>query len=316
MDFSSSSVWSWSSGRGGSSSALAGKVMAWKKLARSSSISYSDFSYLWAVISYSDSWFWRGKIILRMKNTQEELYDTHIKPNESDLLGRIIWYRKDIDIIFHEKMIEAWFHDPDDQPFRGFRFIQNYPAWYCGEIRNLVLAKLREADIPYIKEFCDTWGILGEEYVGVNHPNGKRWFSNVIQMGNRVIDTAHEEFSGTTLSVNISDFGKIFHPPTVRCYKELTEIYYGQKVLSSFPILGKFSLLFPFLMIDPPLKNRVRPESKNLYTYPSAKNRICHTLAGTKFTPRSSRKITKIGASSSKSMKDSRGAGKYLFWAP
>lgn len=147
-------------------------------------------------------------------------------------------------------MREAWFHDPDDQQFREFRFIQNYPAWYCGEIRNLVLAKLRKADIPYIKKFCDAWGILGEEYVGVNHPSGKRWFSNVIQVGNRVIDTAHEEFSGTTLSVNISDFGKIFHPPTVRCYKELTEIYHGKKVLSSFPILGKFSLLFPFLMID------------------------------------------------------------------
>lgn len=69
-------------------------------------------------------------------------------------------------------------------------------------------------------------------------------------MGNRVIDTAHEEFSGTTTPVNISDLGGVFHPLTVGCYKELGEIYYGQEVLSSFPILGKFSLLFPFLMID------------------------------------------------------------------
>ena len=125
---------------------------------------------------------------------QTALYEKHILPNESDLLSRILGYRMKIDRIFEELSRDDFLDNPHRQlnP-TGIKDIQRYPAGHCLDIQKHVMILLQGENLEYMRNFREAGGIFQKRWM-LSEERGIKAFSNVIEIGDRVIDPTADEF--------------------------------------------------------------------------------------------------------------------------
>ena len=198
---------------------------------------------------------------------QTDLYERYIAPHESHFLATLIWLRRKVDAIFHEKQRLAWFEDPNSLPEKGFRHIQNYPHWHCLEIRDRVFHLLQNiTDIQYLENFRKQGGKIEKRWLWVNNDR-VRILNNVMMIWNMVIDVASEEVWKMDIPVHRERIWWQYTPLNLIKYKELAEEYQHLHIYSALPLLGDFSVFFPFISIDSLWRIDFKPNGYGVKTH-------------------------------------------------